>query len=281
MMPFEDPDFGIPPWWLQTVLRGPRDLVAATGDPFRAVQRLLPDDDIASLGMQRFLLGVPTTYFVVVESQETDLVISLHALVWERETLDKGAWWTLVEGGWIRERPPVSSRDRLRWLPHDDVDGVARGIEQHFVAAGRAHRPDSLRARIIASASDGTPELIAVGPVHLGWVGRAGGVSVRVGDRRPAEQPLDPMLWADLSWLGWEPPSSGARDAWFEAAGPAGVEVATDLIVRTLAMLDQAEARRRRERGLEVMRDPVSRALIEALGSPFRVDEDEAGGAAH
>jgi len=271
------PDDGMAPPWLEPLLVGRHDLVVEHRDPFWAVQRMLPADDVAALGTDGFLLGVPTTYFALVDALDTDAVLSAHALVWEPDTLAGGAWWTLVEGGWLCERPERTAGSRLRWIQSDEVAAVTGGIDLFFAQQRQARRPTTIRRRITAAVESEGVDVIDLEPIYVQWAGFPAGVHLEVGDGKTYEQPLDPQLGADLRWLGWRMPGQGNRNAWFEVVGPDAVDLATDLVVRTLTVLEGVETRRRSQRGLELMRGPASSGLIARHGDHLRVHGRAAG----
>lgn len=269
------PDDGMPPSWLEGLLDGQDQVVAL--DPFEAVLRSLPQARFP-VRLRRAMWGAPTQFFAVVDSCDSHMVMSLHALVNEMEDRCGGAWWTMEDPGWVRDRPHLRAGLRLRWLALDMVGDLIIDLQDYFRRTRRARQPETLRADMRNAMEQRCASSLDLDPGYVQWAGYPGGLRLEVGDGNDYTLPFDEGLWTDLRWLGWLPPGDEERNAWFEVFGPQAPEVGVDLVVRTHAVLAEARARRRREAGLDPrpVSFPVSRALL-AHQPELRVGADDPG----
>lgn len=234
-----------PPGWLAPLLDD-EDLVSGTGvsavrAAFAAAGIPSPEDDPTPADR------AVSTYFAMTPRYDPNEVLSFHALT-AAPGRARGAWWTFVVDRWRSDESAAfaDADGRLRWVPPRFVASVEAQIP---IAHRNRHRPDRgvdddvLRYRLARALRNGSTGSVDLAHGYVQWAGYPGGLHLEVGDGRDYTEPLDPELWRALRWLGWLPPDAEERNAWFEAEGPDAVDVALDLVSRTLTALRRAQPR--------------------------------------
>jgi hypothetical protein len=184
-------------------------------------------------------------FFAAVDVLDRNAVLDLYSLTGPAAPGARCRWWRFEGEGWVVLDHPWTGTGpaaRLRWVPSPVVPTVVAQLISHHRRSQAARSAGRLRDLLERALSCHSTDGIRLGSGYVQWAGYPGGLLLEVGDGRDFALPLDEQLWSGLRWIGWRAPDEENRNAWFQAEGPDAVEVAADLVSRTLALLGEEPA---------------------------------------